>query len=306
MSWVTDSRAASAAAACWTSNRSTSTQRPRDCTSGRACRASRLTSSAVSSASSNSTVQATLLSWRAPTTESAGVSANSRSDAFALRRESAGSRTSNPIVASVGPVVVMNSHASSWLIASCPRRDAPTRSSAGSSRPSRCHSALSARLPPSARIATSIGTCVPLPDGAETDRIHTPPGSGGSSWIDQLRPHRIGDRARPLIDPPRQGCGQVRRWQRTAIHPCGRSPCRRGRSRSSRSTAAAGSSIRSMLSVTMASTAAVMTADVVARPSPPPTATTAPGIIAASEVTAARSIKRRSPLNGGFDQCRRR
>ena len=49
------------------------------------------------------------------------------------------------------------------------------------SRPSRCHSAPSVRLPPSVRNAASIGTRGPLPDGAHTDRIQTPPGSGGSS-----------------------------------------------------------------------------------------------------------------------------
>ena len=88
VSCVIVSRSASAAAACSRSTRSTSTQRPRDCTSGRAWRASRATSAAVSSTSSNSTDQATLLSWCAPTTEPAGASANSRSDGVALRRDS--------------------------------------------------------------------------------------------------------------------------------------------------------------------------------------------------------------------------
>ena len=88
LSWLVWARSASAAAACWRSTRSISTQPRLDCTSGRACRASWATSAAVSSTSSNNTDHATLLSWCAPTIEPAGVSAKSRSAGVALRRDS--------------------------------------------------------------------------------------------------------------------------------------------------------------------------------------------------------------------------
>ena len=93
---------------------------------------------------------------------SAGVSANSRSDGVALRRDSVGTRTSNPTAARVGPDAVMNSHASSWLRATWPRRRVADRSSAGKSRPRRAHSAATGRPPRSVRSAASTGTSVAL------------------------------------------------------------------------------------------------------------------------------------------------
>ena len=71
----------------------------------------------MSSTSSNSTDHATLLSWWAPTTVS-DDSAKSRSIGVALRRDIVGTRTSNPMAASVGPVVVISSQAWSWVNAS--------------------------------------------------------------------------------------------------------------------------------------------------------------------------------------------
>jgi hypothetical protein len=63
VSWLIGPRSASAAAACSRSTRSISTQPRLDCTSGRAWRASCATSAAVSSTSSKSADQTTLLSW---------------------------------------------------------------------------------------------------------------------------------------------------------------------------------------------------------------------------------------------------
>ena len=79
MSCVVLARSASAAAASLRSTRSSSTQRPRAWTSGRASAARRAISAAVSSTSSNTTDQRTLLSWWAPTCDSPAGSANSRS-----------------------------------------------------------------------------------------------------------------------------------------------------------------------------------------------------------------------------------
>jgi hypothetical protein len=71
----------------------------------------------VSSTSSSSTDHATLLSWCAPTTAS-DDSAKSLSIGVALRRDIVGTRTSNPMAANAGPVVVINSQAWSWVKAS--------------------------------------------------------------------------------------------------------------------------------------------------------------------------------------------
>ena len=67
VSCVVVARSASAAAASFRSTRSSSTHRPRALTRGRASAASRAISAAVSSTSSNTTDQRTLLSWWAPT-----------------------------------------------------------------------------------------------------------------------------------------------------------------------------------------------------------------------------------------------
>ena len=72
----------------------------------------------------------------------------------------------------------MNSHASGWLNAAFPRRATPARPSAGNSRPRRNHSAVTARVPVSARNASSMGMNLPLPAGADTLTSHTPPESG--------------------------------------------------------------------------------------------------------------------------------
>ena len=144
-------------------------------------------SSAVSSTSSNSTDQRTFDSWWAPTTESPAIdSANSRSDADGLRRDSAGTRTSKPAASSWVPVTVISSHASSWLRYTWPRRSAPGRSSAGNTRSSRASSSASAETAlPSAR-ACSIGRSLPLAPGPRTERNHAPPESGGSSETTSL------------------------------------------------------------------------------------------------------------------------
>jgi hypothetical protein len=99
VSFVTDSRSASA--------RRPARDRPveldptpRDCTSGRACFASRATSSAVSSTSSNSTTTPRLLSWCAPTTTP--TLGEERSDGAGVRRDSFGTRTSNPAARASG------------------------------------------------------------------------------------------------------------------------------------------------------------------------------------------------------------
>ena len=111
-----------------------------------------------------------------------------------------------------GPTTVMNSHASSWLMATWPRRVTPVRSSAGTSRTSRCHSPLSRRRPASVRIAVSNGTTV-FPGGGE-DR-HEPHAAGQRriELHEQARAHRVGHRTRPLIQLPRH-----RRWPAPTGH----------------------------------------------------------------------------------------
>ena len=206
-----------------------------------------------------------------------------------LRSDSFGTRTSNPTAASVGPMTVMNSHASSWLSATCPRRRTPDRLRAGNRRSRRAHSPATCRPPRSARSAASIGTRSPLADGALTVTSHTPPGPGAIELHDEPRPRRRRDGARPLVERPRHVGRERGRGLERSRRPSGRSTA------SPRSVAVfavggwAGSSMRSTLSVTIASTTAVITAVVVARPSPPSIAATVPGIAAASATIAGLS-----------------
>ena len=130
----------------------------------------------------------------------------SATTAFALRRDRAGSRTSNPTVDSIGPTRVMNSHASSWLMATWPRRGTPARSSAGTSRTRRCHSPLIRRRPLSDLIAASNGMTVPCPT-ARRPIGATLPRQRRIELHQQPRAHRVGDGARPLIEPPGGGRG---------------------------------------------------------------------------------------------------
>ena len=202
VSCVTAPRSASAAAACSRSTRSTSTQRPRDCTSGRAWRASRATSAAVSSTSSNSTDQATLLSWCAPTTEPAGrlgeQSQRRRRLAPRQRRHSHVEPDRRERGADDGhelPCLVLAQRHLSAAAHAGPieRGEQPVEA-----RPTR-RRRVGRRA--SVRSAASIGTSLPLADGASTDTSHTPPESGGVELHDELRTRRRRDRARPLVEP---------------------------------------------------------------------------------------------------------
>ena len=98
-----------------------------------------------------------------------------------MRRDNAGTRTSNPTAESVGPSTVMKAQASSWLRATCPRWRMPARSIAGKSRPRRSHSAVIGRLPRSVRSAASTGMSLPWLMRANTVTSHTPPVSGAAS-----------------------------------------------------------------------------------------------------------------------------
>ena len=186
MSWVLADRSASAAAASLRSTRSSSTQRPRDRTSGRASLASRATSAAVSSTSSKTADHRTLASWLAPTTLSPVGSVNSRRPGETLRRERAGTRTSKPAARSPLPVVVISSQASGWLRYTCPRRWPPARRSSGRRRSSRASSSARGFVARLSVRATSIGSRPPSAPGPSTDRNQASPLSGGSSWTTRL------------------------------------------------------------------------------------------------------------------------
>ncbi len=156
------------------------THRPCDCTIGRACLASRAISAALNSMSSNRTLHVTALNCCAPTIEPGRASVNMCNDGRADCGDSSGARTSNPIDASIGPVLLMNSHASCWLSATCPRREALVRDSTSHTRSRRVQSFVSVR-PPSERTAVEIGTSLPAPTRASTLSSHTPCGPGASS-----------------------------------------------------------------------------------------------------------------------------
>ena len=76
----------------------------------------------------------------------------------------------------------MNSHASSWLSATWPRRRTPARPSAGS-KPAE-PGPLGRQGPAGAlRAQRRVDRdSLPLPAGACTDTSHTPPAPGASSW----------------------------------------------------------------------------------------------------------------------------
>ena len=175
-------------------------------------------------------------------------------------------------------------------MATWPRRDTPARSIAGNSRPSRCHSETIDRRPPSPRSAVSMGTGVPFPDGAETDISHTPPASGGSSCtisFGRVGSVTVRDHCSSRLDIVVARLTLARNGV----------PSMRAITVSSRSIGdfalggCAGRSARPMLSAMIASTAAVITADVVVRGLPPSTAATAPGIAAASVLTTDASSR---------------
>ena len=197
------------------STRSSSTHRPRDCTSGRASAASRATSAAVSSTSSNTTDQRTLLSWWAPTTESPAGSANRRS----AGRRPCGATAPAPARRSRRPpasgrVTVMSSHASSWLRATWPRRSAPARSSAGSIRSSRAtrrRPARSAAFGAQRRVDRGEPALARRREHREEPH---PAGVGRVELHDEPRPRGVGDRPRPLVEPPRRGPWPDAAWPR--------------------------------------------------------------------------------------------
>ena len=264
VSWRSSARSARAAAACSRSTRSTSTHPLRERTRGRACLASRATSAAVSSTSSNSTDHDTLLSWWAPTTVS-DDSATSRSIGVALRRDMIGTRTSNPMAASVGPVVVINSQAWSWVNANWPRRDPVDRPMDGNARPRRSHSAVTVRPPRSWRRAPSMGTGGPPPVAARIETSHTPASPGASSCtINFGRDADVTPRVHRSRAWATSSMNRLGPWNGEPSIPAITASCTsRGEITDG---GAAGSSIRSTPSATIASTTAVRTAMVVARP----------------------------------------
>ena len=191
VSCVVVARSASAAAASFRSTLSSSTQRPCDCTSGRASAARRATSSAVSSTSSNTADHCTLLSWRAPTIVSPEGSTNRRNPGFGLRRDSDGTRTSKPAASNDSPVRVMRSHASSVLRYTCPRRSAPARCNSGRSRSRRASSSATGRVDFVADSATSTSTRARSGPGPSTDRNHAPLRVGRVELHDEPRPREL-------------------------------------------------------------------------------------------------------------------
>ena len=182
VSCVCVARSARAAAASARSARSSSTHLPCDRISGRAWLASWEISAAVSSTSSNTADQRTCASWWAPTTDGSLATVSRRSAGEGLRRDSAGTRTSKPAASACGPVVVISSHASSWLSTTWPRRASPGRFSTGISRSSRASSSARCRFGRLSISATSSGTSCPSRSGPETERNHAWSLSGGSSW----------------------------------------------------------------------------------------------------------------------------
>ena len=134
-----------------------------------------------------------------------------------------------------------------------------------------------------------MGTARPFTEGACTVSSQTPPGRGASSWTTSLG--HDGDvtvhvQFASAVDTSRASAAGARNGE----------PSIRAINASLMSLTdvtvggAAGSSIRSTLSRAMASTTAVITADVVAGPLPPSIAATVPGIANASAEIAGLSV----------------
>ena len=128
-----------------------------------------------------------------------------------------------------------------------------------------------------------------MADGAWTDTSQTPPGPGASSCTTSLG--RDGD-----VTVRVQFSSALDTSPASAAGARNGEPSMRAINASLTSLAdvtvggGAGSSMRSTLSVAIASTTAVITADVIAGPRPPSIAATVPGIAAASAAIAGLSV----------------
>ena len=182
VSCVVLARSASAAAASFRSTRSSSTQRPRACTSGRASVASRVISAAVSSTSSNTTDQRTLLSWWAPT---CGLAGRLGEQPERGARLAPGQRRHPHVEPGRFQLGAVDRHQLPGLVLAehdlAPAQLAPGRWRTGRRRSSRTSSSASGRDGPPSLSATSMGSSCPVAPGPSTERNHAPPASGGSS-----------------------------------------------------------------------------------------------------------------------------
>ncbi len=188
-------------------------------------------------------------------------------------------------------MTVISSQASVWLRYTWPRRSAPGRRSAGSSRSRRVRSSASGVVARLSVSACSIGRSPPSAPGPSTERNHAPPLSGGSSCTTR----------RVLRAGPTTGRAQrSRRFDTSAPAATGASkpePSRRVMKASATAAGVcelgggAGSSSFPAASRTMASTTAPRTSRVVARASPGAVCTTAPGIAAVSSSSSLGSTR---------------
>ncbi len=255
-------------------------------------------SAAVSSTSSNTADQRTLLSWWAPTTDSPVGSVNIRRPGDGLRLDSTGTRASNPAASSIRPETVISSQASVWLRYTCPRRRPPGRSSAGSSRSRRVRSSASGVVARLSVSACSTGRRPPSAPGPSTERNQAPPLSGGSSWTT----------SRLLRAAPTTGRAQrSRRLETSAPAATGASkPEPSSRVMNASATAAgvcvvgggAGSSSLPAASRTMASTTALRISRVVLRASLGASSAMAPGMAAVSSLEVVGVDERGRPAHG--------
>ena len=197
----------------------------RDCTSGRAWRASWAISSALSSTSSNTADQRTLASWRAPTTvlwASSEVDPERRRRARGATGRARGRRS--PAATSRSPVTVMSRHASSWLRTTSPRRRPPARSSSGKMPLEAGAAAPSTSARRCGGAVTSMPSTGAEPPAVARGREHRQvPGAAlvGRVELDDERDVRGAlDRPRPLLEPVDElARGPQRRVEDAAVEP---------------------------------------------------------------------------------------